>query len=257
MMNILNNIINYKKKKIIIDKNRTKIFLAHKKKSFFKSKIQSNIKENKISIIAEIKKASPSKGILKKKFNPISIAKQYIEGGATCLSVLTEDKFFLGNKNYIKQIKKKYNIPILAKDFFIDPFQIYEAKFYGADCILILLSAVKKKLAKELYDTANKCNMDTIVEVHNADEMAIALSFKKSIIGINNRNLKTFQTEINNTINLYKKFNLKNRVVVSESGINSRKDILYICKKTNIRTFLIGESLIKSNNVKNKISSFL
>ena len=256
-MNILNNIINYKKKKIIIDKNRTKIFLAHKKKSFFKSKIQSNIKKNKISIIAEIKKASPSKGILKKEFNPISIAKQYIEGGATCLSVLTEDKFFLGNKNYIKQIKKKYNIPILAKDFFIDPFQIYEAKFYGADCILILLSAVKKKLAKELYDTANKCNMDTIVEVHNADEMAIALSLKKSIIGINNRNLKTFQTEINNTINLYKKFNLKNRVVVSESGINSRKDILHICKKTNIRTFLIGESLIKSNNIKNKISSFL
>ena len=257
MMNILNNIINYKKKKIIVDKNRTKIFLAHKKKSFFKSKIQSNIKKNKISIIAEIKKASPSKGILKKEFNPISIAKQYIEGGATCLSVLTEDKFFLGNKNYIKQIKKKYNIPILAKDFFIDPFQIYEAKFYGADCILILLSAVKKKLAKELYDTANKCNMDTIVEVHNADEMAIALSFKNSIIGINNRNLKTFQTEINNTINLYKKFNLKNRVVVSESGINSRKDILHICKKTNIRTFLIGESLIKSNNIKNKISSFL
>ena len=257
MMNILNNIINYKKKKIIIDKNRTKIFLAHKKKSFFKSKIQSNIKKNKISIIAEIKKASPSKGILKKEFNPISIAKQYIEGGATCLSVLTEDKFFLGNKNYIKQIKKKYNIPILAKDFFIDPFQIYEAKFYGADCILILLSAVNKKLAKELYDTANKCNMDTIVEVHNADEMAIALSLKKSIIGINNRNLKTFQTEINNTINLYKKFNLKNRVVVSESGINSRKDILHICKKTNIRTFLIGESLIKSNNIKNKISSFL
>ena len=256
-MNILNNIINYKKKKIIIDKNRTKIFLAHKKKSFFKSKIQSNIKKNKISIIAEIKKASPSKGILKKEFNPISVAKQYIEGGATCLSVLTEDKFFLGNKNYIKQIKKKYNIPILAKDFFIDPFQIYEAKFYGADCILILLSAVNKKLAKELYDTANKCNMDTIVEVHNADEMAIALSLKKSIIGINNRNLKTFQTEINNTINLYKKFNLKNRVVVSESGINSRKDILHICKKTSIRTFLIGESLIKSNNIKNKISSFL
>ena len=257
MMNILNNIINYKKKKIIIDKNKTKIFLAHKKKSFFKSKIQSNIKKNKISIIAEIKKASPSKGILKKEFNPINIAKQYIEGGATCLSVLTEDKFFLGNKNYIKQIKKKYNIPILAKDFFIDPFQIYEAKFYGADCILILLSAVNKKLAKELYDTANKCNMDTIVEVHNADEMAIALSLKKSIIGINNRNLKTFQTEINNTINLYKKFNLKNRVVVSESGINSRMDILHICKKTNIRTFLIGESLIKSNNIKNKISSFL
>jgi indole-3-glycerol phosphate synthase len=255
-MNILKKIINHKKKKIIIDKKKNIILFNQNKKSLFKSQIINNIKNNKISIIAEIKKASPSKGILTKNFNPINIAKQYVEGGATCLSVLTEDKFFLGNKNYIKQIKNKYKIPILAKDFFIDPFQIYEAKFYGADCILILLSAVKQQLAIELYDTANKCGMDTIVEVHNDKEMTFALSFEKSIIGINNRNLKTFETDIDNSINLYKKFNLKNRVVVSESGINSKMDILYICKKTNIRTFLIGESLIKSNNIKKKISSF-
>ena len=255
-MNILKKIINYKKSKIITDKKNILLFSNQNKKSLFKSKIVNNLKNNKISIIAEIKKASPSKGILIKNFNPINIAKQYVEGGATCLSVLTEDKFFLGNKNYIKQIKNKYKIPILAKDFFIDPFQIYEAKFYGADCILILLSAVNQQLAIELYDTANKCGMDTIVEVHNDKEMTFALSLKKSIIGINNRNLKTFETDINNSINLYKKFNLKNRVVVSESGINSKKDILYICKKTNIRTFLIGESLIKSNNIKKKISSF-
>jgi indole-3-glycerol phosphate synthase len=256
-MNILKKIINYKKKKIIFDKKKNILFFNKNKKSLFKSQIVNNIKNNKISIIAEIKKASPSKGILTKNFNPIYIAKKYVEGGATCLSVLTEDKFFLGNKNYIKQIKNKYKIPILAKDFFIDPFQIYEAKFFGADCILILLSAVKEKLAKELYDTANKCGMDTIVEVHNVKEMTFALSLKKSIIGINNRNLKTFETDIDNTINLYKKFNLKKRVVVSESGINSKIDIYRICKKTNIRTFLIGESLIKSQNIKEKISSFL
>jgi indole-3-glycerol phosphate synthase len=256
-MNILKKIINYKKKKIIFDKKKNILFFNKNKKSLFKSQIVNNIKNNKISIIAEIKKASPSKGILTKNFNPIYIAKKYVEGGATCLSVLTEDKFFLGNKNYIKQIKNKYKIPILAKDFFIDPFQIYEAKFFGADCILILLSAVKEKLAKELYDTANKCGMDTIVEVHNVKEMTFALSLKKSIIGINNRNLKTFETDIDNTINLYKKFNLKKRVVVSESGINSKIDIHRICKKTNIRTFLIGESLIKSQNIKEKISSFL
>ena len=256
-MNILKKIINYKKSKIITDKKNILLLSNQNKKSLFKSKIVNNLKNNKISIIAEIKKASPSKGILIKNFNPINIAKQYVEGGATCLSVLTEDKFFLGNKNYIKQIKNKYKIPILAKDFFIDPFQIYEAKFYGADCILILLSAVKQKLARELYDTAIKCGMDTIVEVHNDNEMTFALSLKKSIIGINNRNLKTFATDINNTINLCKKFNLKNRVVISESGINSKKDILHICKKTNIRTFLIGESLIKSNNIKDKIRSFL
>ena len=192
----------------------------------------------------------------KKNLSSVNTDKHVAPPLTYCLSVLTEDKFFLGNKNYIKQIKNKYKIPILAKDFFIDPFQIYEAKFYGADCILILLSAVKQKLAIELYDTANKCGMDTIVEVHNDKEMTFALSLKKSIIGINNRNLKTFETDINNSINLYKKFNLKNRVVVSESGINSKKDILYICKKTNIRTFLIGESLIKSDNIKKKISSF-
>jgi len=255
-MNILKKIINYKKRKIISDK-KVIFFFNQNKKSLFKSKIVNNLKKNKISIIAEIKKASPSKGILIKNFNPTNIAKQYVEGGATCLSVLTEDKFFLGNKNYIKKIKNKYKIPILAKDFFIDPFQIYEAKSYGADCILILLSAVKQKLAKELYDTANKCEMDTIVEVHNDKEMSFALSLKKSIIGINNRNLKNFATDINNTINLYKKFNLKNRVVISESGFNSKKDILHICKNTNIKTFLIGESLIKSNNIKNKIRSFL
>ncbi|MFN5132507.1 MAG: indole-3-glycerol phosphate synthase TrpC, partial [Candidatus Fonsibacter sp.] len=179
------------------------------------------------------------------------------DGGATCLSVLTEDKFFLGKKKYINKIKKNYNIPILAKDFFIDPFQIYEAKSYGADCILILLSAIKEKLAKELYDAANKCGLDTIVEVHNEKEMAFALGLKKSIIGINNRNLKTFVTNINNSINLFKKFKFKNRIVVSESGFHSKKDILHISRKTSIRTFLIGESLIKSNNIKKKISSFL
>jgi indole-3-glycerol phosphate synthase len=258
-MNFLNNIINFKKKKLISDKSNqivNKFLYSCKKKSLFKKRIQNNIKKNKISIIAEIKKASPSKGILKKDFNAMNIAKQYIVGGATCLSVLTEDNFFLGNKNYIKKIKKKYNIPILAKDFFIDPFQVYESKFYGADCILILLSAVSKKIAKDLYEAANKCGMDTIVEVHDNKEMAFALTFKNSIIGINNRDLKNFRTDINNTVYLYKKFKLKKRIVVSESGFNSKKDISYICKKTNIRTFLIGESLIKSSNIVDKIRSF-
>ena len=259
MMSILNNIINSKKKKIIFDKNNKfidKFLYKSKKKSLFKKKIMQNIKNNKISIIAEIKKASPSKGILRKKFNIIDIAKQYIDGGATCLSVLTENKFFLGNKIYIRKIKNKYNIPILAKDFFIDPFQVFEAKFYGADCILILLSAVSKKIAKDLYMAANQCGMDTIIEVHDDKEMAFALTFKDSIIGINNRDLKNFKTDINNSVNLYKKFNLKKRLVISESGFNSKKDISLICKKTNIRTFLIGESLIKSANIADKIRSF-
>ena len=258
-MNFLKNIINYKKKKLIFDKNNklvNKFSYNPNKKSLFKKLIINNIKNNKISIIAELKKASPSKGILKKNFNIMNIAKQYIEGGATCLSVLTENNFFLGNKNYIRKIKKIHNIPILAKDFFIDPFQVYEAKFYGADCILILLSAVSKKIANDLYEAANRCGMDTIIEVHDSEELAFALTFKNSMIGINNRNLKNFSTDINNTVRLYKKFNLKKRVVISESGFSSKKEISYICKKTNIRTFLIGESLIKSNSIADKIKSF-
>jgi indole-3-glycerol phosphate synthase len=258
-MNFLTNIINYKKKKLILDKSNllvNKFLHNSNKKSLFKKKILNNIKNNKISIIAELKKSSPSKGILTKNFNIMNIAKQYIEGGATCLSVLTENNFFLGNKNYIKQIKEIHNIPILAKDFFIDPFQVYEAKFYGADCILILLSAVSKKIANDLYKAANQCGMDTIIEVHDSEELAFALTFKNSMIGINNRNLKTFSTDINNTVRLYKKFNLKKRVVISESGFSSKKEISYVCKKTNIRTFLIGESLIKSNGIADKIRSF-
>ena len=258
-MNFLTNIINYKKKKLILDKSNllvNKFLHNSNKKSLFKKKILNNIKNNKISIIAELKKSSPSKGILTKNFNIMNIAKQYIEGGATCLSVLTENNFFLGNKNYIKQIKEIHNIPILAKDFFIDPFQVYEAKFYGADCILILLSAVSKKIANDLYEAANECGMDTIIEVHDSEELAFALTFKNSMIGINNRNLKTFSTDINNTVRLYKKFNLKKRVVISESGFSSKKEISYVCKKTNIRTFLIGESLIKSNGIADKIRSF-
>ena len=259
-MNFLSNIINFKKKKLIFDKNNkfiNKFTYSSDKKSSFKKTILNNLKKNKISIIAELKKASPSKGLLKKNFNIMNIAKQYIAGGATCLSVLTEDNFFLGNKKYIKEIKKKYSIPILAKDFFIDPFQVYEAKFYGADCILILLSAVSKKIAKDLYMAANQCGMDTIVEVHDKNEMAFALTFKNSMIGINNRDLKTFKTDINNTVSLYKKFNLKKRIIISESGFSSKKEISYICKKTNIRTFLIGESIIKSSNIVHKIRSLL
>ena len=259
-MNFLSNIINFKKKKLIFDKNNkllNKFSYIRGKKSLFRKKILNNLKQNKISIIAELKKASPSKGLLKKNFNIMNITKQYITGGATCLSVLTENNFFLGNKNYIKKIKKKYNIPILAKDFFIDPFQVYEAKFYGADCILILLSAISKKIAKDLYKAANECGMDTIVEVHDKKEMDFALTFKNSMIGINNRNLKTFKTDINNTVNLYKKFKLRKRIIISESGFNSKKEISHISKKTNIRTFLIGESLIKSIHIADKIKSLL
>jgi indole-3-glycerol phosphate synthase len=259
-MSILKKIINNKKIEII---KKKKIFSINKlvkknySKSLFKKKIKYFIKNNKIALITEIKKASPSKGIIKKKFNPLKLAISLNNSGACCLSVLTDKKFFKGNINYIKTIKKKINIPILAKDFFVDPYQVYQAKYYGADCILILLNSVTYSIAKDLYNTAMKCGLDVITEVHNEDEMKIALKFKNNIIGINNRNLNNFKVDINNTIRIYNKFNLKNRIVISESGFNSKKQINLISSKSNIRTFLIGESLMKSSNIAVKIRKFL
>ena len=180
-----------------------------------------------------------------------------MNAGAACISVLTEKNYFLGNKKYLRAIKKKINLPILCKDFFVDPYQVYEASLIGADCILILLKSTDIKLAKLLYKTALKCGLDTIIEVHDENEMQTALQFKEAIIGINNRNLDTFKTDINTTIKIYKKFNLTNRLIVCESGINSNKDIKKITKETGITNFLIGESLIKSNSITKKFKELV
>ena len=155
----------------------------------FKEKIQNNISNNKTSIIAEIKKASPSAGIIIDDYNPVEIANIYKNNKATCLSVLTEEDFFLGDINHISKIKEKIDLPILCKDFFIDTFQIPLAKSYGADAILIILAGVSENLANKLYEEALKLNMSVIVEVHTVDEAKKALNFKEALIGINNRNL--------------------------------------------------------------------
>ena len=165
-----------------IDQNKTFIN--------FKDKIQNNIDNNKISLIAEIKKASPSAGIIIDDYNPIEIAKIYNDNKATCLSILTEEDFFLGKLNDISVVKKKINLPVLCKDFFIDKFQVPLAKSYGADAILIILAGVSDNLANELYEEALKFNMSIIVEVHTTEEAKKALNFKEALIGINNRNLK-------------------------------------------------------------------
>jgi len=222
----------------------------------FKDKIENNIKKNKISIIAEIKKASPSAGIIINDYDPVNIAKIYRDNNATCLSVLTEEKFFLGDLNHINKIKQKINLPILCKDFFVDKYQVPLAKSYGADAILIILAGVKYELADELYNEAKKFNMSVIVEVHSIDEAKLALKFKDALIGINNRNLKTLETEINTTYDIYKILKNHSGPLISESGIKNKQDLLEISSKTNIKTFLIGESLLK-NLDKNSIFSVL
>src|SRR5210317_130055 len=253
--NILNNIISKKiervdtlKKSIsldslneIIDKNNTFID--------FKEKIQNNIIHDKISIIAEIKRASPSAGVIIKDYNPVEIAKIYNDNNVTCLSVLTEEDFFLGNLIHISKIKQKFNLPVLCKDFFIDKFQIPLAKSYGADAILIILAGVSDDLANELYEEALRLKMSVIVEVHTVEEAEKALNFKEALIGINNRNLKTIN-DIHNVL-------LNHQVpLISESGIKTKDELLDLKNKTSIKSFLIGESLLK-NLSENSIFSVL
>ena len=247
--------INNLKKNITIESLKEKI---NKNSTFinFKDKILSNTNNNKISIIAEIKKASPSAGIIIQDYDPVNIAQIYNNNKATCLSVLTEEDFFLGSLIHISKIKEKIKLPILCKDFFIDKFQIYLSKSYGADAILIILAGVSEKLANELYEEAIKLNMAVIVEVHTIDEAKKSLKFKEAIIGINNRNLKTLKTNINTTYDICNVLINHSNPLVSESGIKTKEELLEINKKTKIKTFLIGESLLKNLN-KNSIFSVL
>ena len=249
--NILNNIITKKiervdaLKKSISLNSLNEIIDKNKNFTNFKEKIQNNIIQDKISIIAEIKKASPSAGVIIEDYNPVEIAKIYNENNVTCLSVLTEEDFFLGNLIHISKIKQKFNLPILCKDFFIDKFQIPLAKSYGADAILIILAGVSDDLANELYEEALKFNMSVIVEVHTVEEAEKALNFKEALIGINNRNLKTLKTDINTTYDIHNVLVGHPGPLISESGIKTKDELLELSNKTSIKTFLIGESLLK------------
>ena len=212
----------------------------------FKDKIQKNIDNNKISLIAEIKKASPSAGIIIEDYDPIEIAKIYYNNKATCLSILTEENFFLGNLIHVSKVKEKINLPVLCKDFFIDKFQVHLAKSYGADAILIIIAGVSDELANDLYEESLKLNMSIIVEVHTVEEAKKALNFKEALIGINNRNLKTLKTDINTTYDIHDVLINHSGPLISESGIKTKEELLALKDKTNIKTFLIGESLLKN-----------
>ena len=260
--NTLSKII--EKKKFRINELKKSVSLENLKKKInqykpylnFKNKIIKNNSNNKTSIIAEIKKASPSAGIIIENYNPVEIAQKYYKSNVTCLSVLTEEDFFLGKLDHISDIKKKINLPILCKDFFIDTFQVYLAKSYGADAILIILAGLNNDLANKIYLEASKLNMSVIVEVHTLEEASRALNFKNALIGINNRNLKTLKTNINTTYDIYEVLKNHNEPLISESGIQTKEEILEIENKTKIKTFLIGESLLK-NFDQNSILSLL
>ena len=247
MSNILEKIISDKKKDINEYKSIFSVDDLKKKIALYKNYLnfKNKLTSNKISVIAEIKKASPSAGIIIENYDPKSIAKQYEDSGAACLSILTEKKYFKGKLEHITEIKKEVKLPVLCKDFFIDPYQVYLAKSFGADAILIILSAINEEIAKKIYNVANDLDISTIIEVHTNEEAKKALYFENAIIGINNRNLKTLKTDISTTYDLHKILVSHAGPVISESGISTKEEVEEIVKKTKINNFLIGESLLK------------
>ena len=262
MNNILNQIVEKKRERLVTLKKNVNInSILDNIKNFknfynFKNTLKKRSLEKKISIIAEIKKASPSAGMLVDKFDPVNLASIYDKNGASFLSVLTEEDFFLGNLDYIKNIKEFHNLPILCKDFFIDTYQLALSKSFGADCILIILAAVEKSLAKDLYQAAKDLKLSTLIEVHSEKEADLALYYEDSIIGINNRNLKTLEVSLDTTIKLAKILKSHPNPLVCESGISTSDDMKLIIEKTNINNFLIGESLLTSNDIGQKLKEF-
>ena len=247
-MNILDEIIDTKKRKLISKKSElslediiSKIEMISPTKASFKA----SLLDKEEAIIAEIKKASPSAGIISENFDPISKAKEFEEKGAAALSILTEEDYFLGSIQYLKDVKSISNLPILRKDFIIDEYQIYESRLVGADCILLIASVLNDEMLKKFTELADSLELDYIIEVHDMDELSRIKNFSKAIIGVNNRDLKTFNVDINNSINLRKNFHGDN-IFVSESGIKSKKDIEML-KENNINVFLIGESMMKGD----------
>jgi indole-3-glycerol phosphate synthase len=263
MENILEKIIKQKKDDLKNIKENISLSSIENKIKFidnfldFKKVIINNQEQKKVSLIAEIKKASPSAGIIIKDFDHIKIANLYYENNASCLSVLTEEKFFLGSLEYISEIKKKFKLPVLAKDFFIDPYQVSYSKSFGCDCILIILSALSEKQADEIYDEALKNKLSVIVEVHDEKEAEMALKYNEAIIGINNRDLKTLNVSLENSVRINKKLTSHTGPLISESGIKDQKDAQYIYDNTGIKNFLIGESLLASGEPGHLIKNIL
>lgn len=212
----------------------------------FARALRDRVEAGQSAVIAEIKKASPSKGVLRENFDPAAIARSYQAGGASCLSVLTDVDFFQGADEYLQQARAACALPVLRKDFVLDPYQVYEARALGADCILLIVAALEDEMLMELLQLAGHLGMDALVEVHDATEMERALATPASLIGVNNRNLRTFETSLETTIELLPAFPL-DRLLVTESGIHSRDDV-QLMRNNGVHAFLIGEAFMRADN---------
>ena len=218
----------------------------------FVAALQNKIDSGSAAVIAEVKKASPSKGVIRKNFDPAAIAKSYAKAGAACLSVLTDKDFFQGDDEYLKQARAACDLPVLRKDFIIDHYQVYEARSLGADCILLIVAALGDAMLAELLGLADHLGMDALVEVHNEEEMQRALMVGAGLIGINNRDLRTFETDLQTSLKL-KKMVTDDRLLVTESGIHALADVT-LMRENNIHAFLVGEVFMRAPDPGTKLA---
>ena len=212
----------------------------------FEQALADRITRKQPAVIAEIKKASPSKGLIRPDFDPVTLARDYAANGATCLSVLTDEKFFQGHEEFMRQARAACELPVLRKDFMVDPYQIVESRWLGADCILLIVAALEQSRLEELYACARELNLGVLVEVHNREELETALTLGTRLIGINNRDLHSFDTSLETTYRLLPSIPPE-RLVITESGINSRADILAM-EANGVYGFLIGETFMRADS---------
>ena len=247
-MSILQNIVDKTRAKL--DERKAELTLSQIKISLQdlklpKSRFKEKLAHKSEAIIAEIKKASPSAGIIAENFDPVQKAKEYEVNGASALSILTEEDFFMGSMEHLKKVKMITSLPILRKDFMIDEYQIYESKLIGADCILLIASILSDKKIEDFINIAKEVELDYLIEVHDEAELERIAHHKEALIGINNRDLKTFEVDLDNSVRLRKLFTEEN-IFIAESGIKSREDMNYL-KLNDIKVFLIGESLMRGD----------
>lgn len=249
---ILDRILSCKKEELMVRKNQTsledlrvRVVDSDPPRNFYKA-IAAKIDNSEPAVIAEIKKASPSKGIIRQDYDPAWIAKSYSEGGATCLSVLTDVEFFQGSDEHLKLARGACSLPILRKDFIIDPYQVYEGRVIGADCILLIVAALTDLQLQELAGVTHELGMDVLIEVHNREELERGMRLRTPLIGINNRDLNTFKTDLDTTINLLTDL-FPDRIVITESGIHTREQVA-LMQKNNVNAFLVGEAFMSADN---------
>lgn len=219
----------------------------------FVSAIEKQVERGFAAVIAEIKKASPSKGVIRQDFSSSQLAKSFELGGATCLSVLTDEDFFQGHRHYLQIARAATHLPVIRKDFIVDEYQVYEAKLLRADCILLIAAALDKQKLIDLNSLAHSLGMDVLVEVHNEEELEVALELPNKLIGINNRNLHNFNVSLQTTLDLLKRIP-DERIVVTESGIQTKDDV-NVMRKNNVNCFLVGESFMRDPNPGTKLKS--